>query len=156
MFGNNRSKSTKRKAMFVIAMLAILVIGLSSNVYAQFPTPKPPPDEHGRHRGEWCNVPGVVINNSDSRVRILGDTWENGVLVWKQYDLTRGQRSTTYLCDTDYIGHPLYHWKFDKWVISPWVWSPYIYNTTYTCRNATVLGTASFQCLFTKWNWGPQ
>jgi len=156
--GNDRSKSAKHQSVLVLALLAVLAIGLSSTAYASksFPTPDPPPDEHGYEQGEQCGLPGVVINRSDRRVRILGDTWEHGQLVWKQYDLTKNQSSLLYLCDTDYIGSVERKWKFDLRVIEPWVWGPYLYNMTYTCNNATVEGSPSFQCLFTKMNWGPQ
>lgn len=141
----------------VVAFL--ISVGLVGVVQAQvgFPTPQPPPDESEDWRnGEQCNVPGIVVNFSTKTIKILGDTYENGRLVWKQFDLHPGQRSTRYLCDTDYIGHSKLHWEYNGVLVLPRQWSPYMYNSTQTCRNHTVNGESSFRCQFTKWNWGRQ
>ena len=139
----------------VVALL--ISIGLVGAVQAKggFPTPQPPPDENGFRHGEQCSIPGIVVNSSNKRIRITGDTWENGRLVWKRFYLHPGQRSTQYLCDTDYIGHIFLDWDYNGLVVSRLKWSPYILNTTQTCRDHTVNGVSSFRCQFTKWNWGP-
>jgi hypothetical protein len=142
-----------------LATMFLVSLVLTRPVQANkgLPTPQPPPDEQQDWRnGEQCNVPGIVVNSSDITFIITGDIKENGRLVWKQFNLRPGQRSTIYLCDTDYIAHLNLHWDYSSVLVIPRQWSPYLFNSTRTCRNHTVNGNSSFRCTFTKWNWGKQ
>ena len=150
----------RQSGVISLTLVVAVLVGVSLTGVAQanggFPTPSPPPDEIDFQYGEQCSVPGIVINSSTIIFQITGDTKVDGRLVWKQFDLHPGQRSTRYLCDTDYIGHHKIHWEYNGVLVLPKQWSPYMYNSTQTCRNHTVNGEASFRCRFTKWNWGRQ
>ena len=64
----------------------------------------PPPDELGGRRGQRCNIPGTVQNDSSHVIYLKGDVEkENGDLVEEFYNLQPGQFSTVHNCDIDYI-----------------------------------------------------
>jgi len=154
-----------RRLMIInLTMMVVFLVGvglMGAGVQAKgeddpFPTPAPPKGGGDYGQGEQCDLPGIVVNSASMSVQILGDTYRNGELVWVQKTLYPNQRSSLYLCDTDYIGHGSLVWKFGDIKIQPKTWSNYILNTTYVCRDHTVNGRASFQCLFSNYNWGPR
>ena len=102
-------------------------------------------------------MPGTIQNDSSHTILITGDTWENGQLVWKEFDLKPTEKSTKYLCDTDYMAseHVAWQWGW-AFIIQPGWWSAYLLNMRVRCVNHTVNGTASFRCYGEGWNFGPQ
>lgn len=152
------SKLNRLQLLAVCILLAVIGAVGVNNAYASGPIsddPPRPPDESGYKNGEQCNVPGIVINNSDHVILITGDTWENGKLVWKRFNLRPGENSLKYLCDTDYLASQHVAWQWaDAFIVQPNWWSAYIFNMMVKCQNHIVNGVNSFRCQGIGWNWG--
>ena len=118
----------------------------------------PPPDELGGRRGQRCNIPGTVQNDSSHVIYLKGDVEkENGDLVEEFYNLQPGQFSTVHNCDIDYIASQHVTWQWgDIITVQPNWWSSYIFNMRIRCVNHTLQGNSTFRCYGIGLNWEEQ
>lgn len=158
-------RTSKYSRLCLLAMAVVVFLVTPSVAQATKPLPPVPlpPDSDDRRRGGWCDVPGILINDSSKTIVIVGDL-PGAAYDWQYYWLSPGQVShrdtNPKLCDTDYFTYQ--HAKFivkgqsRSKTVKANNWSEYMFNRTYRCVDHTATWGDTVKCSYERQNWGEQ